>query len=309
MDVSSNIKSYFLILRPINLGLVLLTLLSLRYFYLIPELNNSGLDILPNGKYILACLSIVITMAAGNVINDILDHKADLVNKPDKVIINKYISKPEATKYYIFLILLSLSLSLPVNTKLFLIILFTNIILLLYSLFLKRIMLLGNLVISSLSALIPILAIWLDVQHIFSLNNDPNIFYLYRFALVFSLLSFFGSLPREIIKDIEDLSGDKLINSKSLPIVIGSKYSKYISMFFIFILCGFILVYPPISANSFSFYYFLILVIIPLLVSVFKLRRAIKKSHYSEASKFIKISMFFTILFITLNGFLSYDIF
>lgn len=248
-------------------------------------------------------------MAAGNIINDVFDYKADLINKPKKVIVNKSISKANAITYYLILLVISLALSFLVDIKFLIIVLIANLLLLTYSLLLKRITLIGNITISALSASIPLLAIWIDVQHIFKLTNDSDIFYLYRFALVFSLLSFFGTLAREIIKDIEDLNGDKSLNSKSLPIIIGTNSSKYIGMFFIFILCGIILVYPPIIANDITFYYFIILVVVPLLVSAFKLRRSKQKNDFSQSSKLIKIAMLFTILFIALNGILSYDIF
>ncbi len=220
---NEKIKAYFLITRPINLALVLLTLLLFRYFYLIPELTPYKISVLPNWQYTTACISVLFTMASGNVINDIFDYLADLINKPTKVYVERLISKKSAFIYYFILLFIALSLSTLISSKFLFIVSTTNALLFIYSKYLKHIAFIGNLIIASLSAIIPLLAIWLDVQYIFSNINDSNIFYLYRFALVFSLFSFFGTLGREIIKDIEDYGGDKSILSKSLPNIIGIK--------------------------------------------------------------------------------------
>ena len=44
----------------------------------------------------------------------------------------------------------------------------------------------------------------------------------------YAIFAFLITLVREIIKDIEDIEGDKLLKAKTLPIVMGKSTAKYI---------------------------------------------------------------------------------
>ena len=81
-------------------------------------------------------------------------------------------------------------------------------ILILYEIILKRIPLIGNIVISSL---VGIVFVFIEA----GLTNKIDTTY------PIMILAFNLNLIREIIKDIQDLEGDKLYNMKTLPIILG----------------------------------------------------------------------------------------
>lgn len=303
------LKPYVQVLRPLNLTLVALTFLLIRFFHtnpLLSQVNQFGLDFT---TFILNLSSVIITMASGNLINDVFDIGTDKINKPNKVIVSVLISKKSALAYYISLVSTSLFLAFVFGNGLFLSLIITaHVLLFLYAILFKRIAILGNLIIAILSGLIPLISVWFDVNYAFSISNNEKLIALYELPLFLALLAFSGTFIREIIKDMEDVNGDKKNRSYTLPILIGLKSTSYILIFLIFILLGFIFFSPIINLNNMSFYYFTLFVVTPLLATVFRLYKSKKSTDYNKASNYIKIAMLCTILFVAFNGLFNYDI-
>lgn len=119
---------------------------------------------------------------------------------------------------------------------------------------LKRKFLIGNVVVSLLTALVPILAgIYLN-QVLSSNHRDylPAVWSVNKYfnneemkllvVFIFASFAFFMNLVREIIKDVEDVEGDKVLKAKTIPIVLGERKARIISlMLLIFILFSSIL--------------------------------------------------------------------
>mgnify|MGYP000724993375 CR=1 FL=1 len=80
--------SIFRLIRLSNLLFIFFSMMGIAYFIL---KNNSfqKVDFLIF-DYSLLILSTVIIAAAGNMINDYFDIKADRINKPERVIVSKY---------------------------------------------------------------------------------------------------------------------------------------------------------------------------------------------------------------------------
>ena len=89
------------LLRIPNLLIVALTQYLLQYLVLAPALREAGLRAsLGSFHFFLLVVTTVLLAAGGYVINDILDYKTDLINKPEKMAIGKYISKGMAKVFY-----------------------------------------------------------------------------------------------------------------------------------------------------------------------------------------------------------------
>jgi 4-hydroxybenzoate polyprenyltransferase len=181
---------------------------------------------------------VVLIAAGGYVINDVLDKTIDVTNKPQKLVVGRHLSERNAKTYYWVLSLtgnvLGFYLAWQVD-YLLLGFLFpaTSLMLWFYSSRYQKTMLLGNIIISFLSALV-ILTLWLF--EFFALKTDPILFvdalsilpFLQYLVLGYALFAFLVSVSREIIKDIEDLEGDRAGGYQTLPIVLGIKPTKRI---------------------------------------------------------------------------------
>lgn len=248
----------------------------------------------------LLVLSTVMIAAAGNIINDYFDVKADRINKPEKLIITKHIKRRWAIISHWSLngvaFLIGIYLSVKYDSASFALIHLISINLLwFYSMILKRKVLIGNLAIAFLTSLIPILALIFYTKS----RSDISIFSS-EFVLIhiLSVFAFLQNFAREIIKDIQDMEGDKLIYVRSLPMVIGIAKTRVIITMILLIL-PFALLFSGwvesfLSTNYFNgnilFYIaggFNVLVIILLFM---------KGDRYKLQDKIIKLSMLAGIL-------------
>jgi geranylgeranylglycerol-phosphate geranylgeranyltransferase len=171
-----------------------------------------GHELIIPGKYLLAALSASLSAAAGYVINDFFDLQADLINKPERPLPSGKVSKKAAVVFYLVLLLLSMFSAYIINWIVFLIVFLTDVLLFLYSSGLKRIPLLGNLVISFLTGFV----------FIFGGIVAGNIYA----AVIPSVFAFLLNLSREGIKTIEDIPGDKNTGIITFPQRYGVNLSK-----------------------------------------------------------------------------------
>ena len=166
---------------------------------------------------VLAMLAVLFETAAGNVINDYFDYKIDLINKPDRPIPSGRISLKNGRNYGYFLFFMGtvcgFFISYLTNNWIpFAIVLFADVVLYLYAYKLKSTPLLGNLTVGFMTG-------FGFVFGGFSINN-PTIIMTSIFLGFFALVM---TTAREIIKDIEDIEGDKADGARTLPILIGAK--------------------------------------------------------------------------------------
>lgn len=185
----------------------------------------------------LLVFSTLLIAAAGNIINDYFDVKADRINKPNKLILTKSIKRRWAIvshwAFNTFAFFIAAFLCWKHQTIWYLVIHVTSITLLWwYSSKLKKIAVLGNIVISILTVLVIHLTVLftVNVNSTFSINQilfetKDELFGISVFWIIFifMLMAFVQNLSRELVKDIEDIDGDKLIHARTLPMAIGKK--------------------------------------------------------------------------------------
>jgi len=186
--------------------------------------------------YLAALITIV---AGGYIINDVYDIKIDKVNKPETRIIEKEISKGFAIKIYYILNLIGVTsgfyTAYQINKlSLGLIFLFFWFSLWRYSKTYKTSFLIGNLQVAFLTALSIFNLVLFDLIPI-GITNENSTKPIFYIILVYSGFSFIITLIREIIKDLEDLSGDKTVNANTMAINYGIKKTKKITISLILI--------------------------------------------------------------------------
>ncbi len=249
---------YFLkLIRAKNLLIIVMTMIGVA-FYLMKSNSYQKVDF-HYLDYFLLIFSTMIIAAAGNVINDYFDVKADRINKPEKVIISKFMKPRWAILWHwsfnLIAFLIAVYLSVKYATLIFVFVHLLSINLLwFYSVQLKRKLVINNLIIAFLTALVPLLSVWF-----FKVLNESSIpfspyreeswsTYLdYSFIYFLAICAFIQNFAREINKDIHDIQGDLVAHVESLPMKIGKEKAAYLTI---------ILIQIPLILFIFGFYVF-----------------------------------------------------
>ncbi|HNW98876.1 MAG TPA: geranylgeranylglycerol-phosphate geranylgeranyltransferase [Bacteroidales bacterium] len=253
--------------------------------------------------FALLVLSTVLIAAAGYAINDYFDIRSDRINRPDKIVIGKHLSRRFAmlihTIFNIVAVLIGTYLSYKVHSyKLAPIFIIISILLWLYSVKYKSYFLVGNIIVAFVSAF-TIIIVWLFDMYALRLSGQAiiaNYRLLNFFLWAYISYSFATSLIREIIKDIEDFEGDAKCGCSTLPVVMGVSKTKYVLIGIITIVIASlvyidIIIYPLHFAII--FWYILLLLVLPFVYMIYVVIIAKDKSDYSflsNISKFIMIA-------------------
>lgn len=299
-----NIISFLRLIRFQNLLIVVGTLYLVRYCILAPILKYGDLSLQLNEFFFfLLVLSTVFITAAGYAINDYFDRKTDLVNKPDSVIIGRKIKRRYAMAFHIVFniigILIGFYISLSIGEPLLSLIFITvGGLLWFYSTTYKKQLLVGNLIVALLTALVPLIVFLFEYPLLKSAYSNlfttfgSIIKYLASWVLGYAGFAFLLTLVREITKDTEDFEGDSAYGNQTIPIVIGTGYTKgIIVVLFIFTLIAIFYVYLTYLTNKFTLYYILIALALPLAYNIYKIIRAHNKKDYYISSLLTKIIM------------------
>jgi geranylgeranylglycerol-phosphate geranylgeranyltransferase len=195
-------------------------------------------------KVLLGCIVVFIVTGAGNSINDYFDYKIDAINKPERPIPSGRISLNKAGFYSLALLSIGTILAFIIGLIPGLIALSTSILMVYYAYGLKKKLLIGNIVISFLTGLTFVFG-GVIVGEILT-------------SIYLGFFPFLTTIAREIIKDMEDVEGDRMEGAHTLPIMRGMRISSIIAAFFLILA----------SLSSPILYYLGILTIfyIPLLI-------------------------------------------
>jgi len=301
---------FFKLIRPLNLSIIALTMYGLGVFFETIYSKNEifGTESLP---FILLVFSTVLIAAGGNIINDYFDIKADRINKPERQIIGVHIKRRSAivSHWIINFIAFSIAvyLSWVMDSFLYVFIhLFSINVLWYYSMKGKRQFLFGNILIAALTALVPAL-VGLYYHQIFE-NEVPQmdqfsfllnseIHYIYYLTIGLGIFAFILNLAREIVKDMEDVEGDRKLPAKTLPIILGLQKSKYISAL---ILSGVSIctLYIGLTTSNLTTKEILPVIISLLIVvlCIILLLVSKNKKDFKRINGFIKVAMAFGLL-------------
>lgn len=271
-----------------------------------------GVAMALNGfSFFLLVTATVCIAAAGNVINDIYDIETDFINKPNKIIIGQHIS--EKTAYYLFIILnvigvgVGYYLSLLVNkSPFFAVFVMVSALLYIYATYLKRTLLIGNLVISILVALSLVIVGVFDLLPAITPQNQATQLVFFKIVMDYAYFAFTLNLLRELAKDIEDINGDYKAGMNTLPIAIGRNRAKNVLFILSIIplLAAIIYTLNSLYKNDMAVVYFLVFIIAPLLYLNIKIFNAKHKSDYKHISHILKLVMLFGMLSMLLYFFI-----
>lgn len=293
------VSAFFRLVRWPNLVFIALTQ-ALFYFCIYLPLYGEQ----RTGKLVLLILASVFIAAAGYIINDYFDLNIDQVNKPEKNVVDRIIHRRWAIIWHLLLSVIGVALTAFAVGLSYWYLFLANIVcvalLWLYSTSFKKKLLIGNIVISVLTA-------WTILIFFFAFSNpgdafrsaDPQSARFFRFAFLYAGFAFIISLIREAIKDMEDLEGDARYGCKTLPIVAGIKTTKVYTATWIMVLTATLIVLQ-IYVLQFGWWpsvvYGIILVVVPLLYLLVKLRTAANAREFASLSSVTKWIMLAGIL-------------
>ncbi len=287
------IKYFLQLIRYKNL----LLLVFVQLFFWI-RFNDNFTTIINIIQFISLTSTTVFLAAAGNVINDFFDVEVDTINKPNKVLVSKVISKKKTLLLYYILNFFGITSGIflaIINDKASygFIFIAISILLYFYPKFLKKTALLGNFIVSFCIALSIILIYLFPSIHLISVESyirNKNLIFIY------ATFAFLLNFIREIVKDIEDVNGDYSQNMQTLPILIGRKRTQ--SVLFYFSIIPFILIIFFTSALDQLYFsiYSLLFIVIPLGYFMYQIREVKSKKKLHQLSTLLKWIMFFGIL-------------
>ena len=318
---------YISALRPVNLILIVFTVLCLRFLLVEPILFTVGQalneEIVPQLNtlhLILLILSMLLIAAGGYIINDLADIEIDAINKPGKNIIGEVLSKKSATNLYYILtgggLLAAVITAISVwNYNLAVMQIGVAVSLYFYAFYFKKTFLPGNLIVAGVVAAVPFTygiyeIVPLQDAYIFIQEDHPefNFNFLAYWILGFTAFAFLITLTREITKDLEDLEGDMRYGSKSLPATLGISGTKIVLVLLYLIGIsglGYLHLNYLADKNTLIYFSILSLFFIALIILTVLARSA---SHYGKVSALNKITTLFGVLYTAVVAYMMYNI-
>ncbi len=295
------------LIRWQNLLIVFLTqllawacvVLPMRLYSVVPLLLNTE-------NFLLLSLSTVLIAAAGYIINDYFDIKIDIINRPEKMVLEKRIPMRAAIIMHTVFNVAGVFLAFIVarrsgHISLIALQLTCTLLLWVYSTSYKRQFITGNVVVALLTALTIVTLILYEpaVRHYLTspaflpLGNGfiPNPVWVLG---IYAYFAFMLTWMREIVKDMEDFKGDAEQGCITMPIKWGLLRSVWFTR-------GLgILSVIPLFIGSVKLWlagwqtlavYCIAALALPVCVWMVNLSKRADTKHYAAASRWLKIIM------------------
>lgn len=212
--LSKKIKAYIDLARPVN---VVITLLSIPVASIL-----AGAQVGQWLPVLLAAVTGGFVAAGANAINDYFDVEIDKTNRPSRPIPRGDATKGEAWTEWLLLSFVAIVLNLFLNLAALAIVVFAVFILYWYSALFKRTIVIGNVVV----------AVMTGMAFIYGAVVVGN----FSRAIMPALFAFLINIVREVIKDIEDIEGDRKDNANTLPVKYGPRPALWVATVSIVIL-------------------------------------------------------------------------
>jgi len=293
-------KDFLNFIRWKNVPMIGVLLFLIKYVLFERFELNVTLD---HFHYALLVVSTFCIAIAGYIINDINDVEADRINKPKRLYVGSKISR--TTAYNLFIAFNSIGLLAGMylshhvgHTSYFIIYVITSLLLYQYAKYIKKKLLIGNLLVAFAIFLSISLPLVFDLLPVTNPLNESRQMVVFKIIGVMAIFGFFLTIIREIVKDIEDVKGDKKIGARSLPIAIGVQKTKVIVLATTLLLSSAIAFFAImlISFDRIATIYLSIFVVAPLIYFMYYLWKAKSHKDLHRSSGILKIVMLLGIL-------------
>ncbi len=246
-------------------------------------------SISPIINVIVIAAAAYILLSAGNAFNDYRDIETDRLNKPSRPIPSGQVSRRTALVFAIVLFVTGTGLGLAVNWVAFSVACIVSVLLVLYTVKLRQLLLVGNIVIGLLTGLT-------FVSGGIAVGAIGG-------SIIPAVFAFLFTAAREIVKDIQDVKGDDMSGLSSLPIRWGKRRAMYVSLVFLALV---ILVSPwPYFLDIYSLYYLLCVVIgvdLVLIYCMLVLLTSLTEQNAARVANIMKFDIFIGLGAVYLGG-------
>jgi 4-hydroxybenzoate polyprenyltransferase len=295
------LKQLYKFIRLPNLVIIVVTQ-ALVYFGILNEAFNEfniQSEVGTSGFVLLTVITLIIALD-GYIINDMIDVPTDLINRPGKNFIGQYLTISQARWIYLVLFIAGFILSAIYAVdrnvlQLLFIYPLAFALLAFYSFRLKKTLLAGNVIVALFSAFVTGIFIIFDWQPLMQLKLVALLSYTSATTLVFAFMvfAFLSSVFREIVKDLEDLEGDRGTNLKTTAIRLGERKAQFTAMVVGGILCITLLYWSFHSLNKLNIWlhFFGILLSAYNVLILYRLYKSKTKREYGYVSNSIKLLM------------------
>ncbi len=284
---------YLQLLRPLN---CLMTSVAVFIGGLLVMGGMGPEVLLPIG---LAMVAAFLIAGAGNAINDYTDVESDKINKPNRPIPSGRVSRRAALAYAIILFVIGTIIAGFINWPVYIIAVLNSAVLIVYSTHLQDRVVVGNAAVSYL----------VGSGFLFGGAALGNM----TLPLILMFLAGLANLAREIVKDLEDIEGDRIGFMKKLTNGVRRKvgsisqrfgisksgvqlrHSSNLKVIAALSLALAIAVSPvPFLLKILGFSYLVVLIPTDLvfLFSIYGIAKAKRKKSYNKVSRLIKLGMF-----------------
>lgn len=211
----------------------------LRYLVVMPTLAMWNIEpALTDWQFALLVIATMALTASGNAINDYFDVRCDSINRPQRIVVDKYISRKATILIHVLLTLVGVFIGLYIafifgKETYALFFISIPVMLWFYSTYFKKQILIGNMLVALLTAAVAFVVVSVEIAAIVK-TRGPEIIsstacdYAWRYTAAYAFFSFICNLSREIIKDIEDINGDSQCEYHTLPVEMGITNSKIV---------------------------------------------------------------------------------
>lgn len=204
--------SLFSVVRGYNILVLVIAQYLTSAFILAPDLPLRAVIFDDNLFFLI--LSTTTVIASGYIINNFYDSEKDLINRPRKTMLDRFISQRTKLSVYFLLNFAAIFFASYVSFRA--VVFFSIYIFMIwfYSYRIKKLLFLGNLV-ASILAITPFFVIFVYYK------NFETVIFIHATFLYLMIVM------RELVKDLENLKGDLIQNYKTIPVVYGEKLSKF----------------------------------------------------------------------------------
>ena len=279
------IVSLFSVVRGYNIPIIILAQYLSAIFILAPE--KKPIHVILDINLLLIVLATALTIASGYIINSFYDSKKDLINRPNKSILDRLVSQQTKLRVYFALNFTVAFFAFLISFRAFLFFSVYIFLIWFYSHKVKKFVIIGNLM-ATLMAILPFFALLLYYKN------------FYEVIICHATFLFLLLLIREMIKDLENIKGDLANDYKTIPILHGELTSKKI-ITFLTLLTVFpvYLLIEKFEIGNMDLYFYSCLLL--LLLFLLKLWKSDLKVHYlllHNLLKFLIVSGVFSIILI-----------
>ncbi len=277
--------SMFSVVRGYNILIIVLAQ-YLSSIYILAHNKSLG-EVIFDVNLLMLVLASSVAIAAGYIINNFYDSEKDLINRPQKSMLDRLVSQNTKLMFYFVLNFLAVIMASYVSFRA--VIFFSLYIfgIWFYSHKLKKMPVIGNLT-SAILTITPFFAVFIYYK-----NFETVIF-------VHAMFLFLIIAMRELTKDLENIKGDLALNYRTIPIVYGERTSKtMLTLLAILTLIPAYLLIFNFNIGRMNFFFFLSVVLLAIFLLL--LWKSNSKSQYlilHNILKFIIVAGVFSILLI-----------